>query len=639
MASHPSKQAAPPDASLSLPEVHASVSTAQTSFWRRLFAFFGPAYIISVGYMDPGNWATDLEGGARFGYDLLWVLVLSNAMAIILQTLSARLGIVARRDLAQACRETYPKPISWMLWLLCELAIAACDLAELLGAAIALKLLFGIPLLVGVVLTAADTLLILWLTRFGIRPLEAFVLALVSVIAGCFAIEIILARPDFQVVARGLVPKLTSESLYVAIGILGATVMPHNLYLHSALVQTRQIGDSVQEQQQACRYNLIDSVVALNGALLVNVAILVLAGSVFYQRGIVVTEIEQAHHLLAPLLGTTAAGILFGVALLCAGQSSTLTGTMAGQIVMEGFLRVRMRPWLRRLITRLVAIVPAIVAISLVGDAAGYRLLILSQVILSLQLPFAVVPLIHFTSDRARMGSFANPRWVKVLAWLAAAIIVALNAKLVSNTLLAWWSMPSSYQWLVRLLLVPLVVGLSALLAWITVEPFLPRFFRQRGRAAVALPAGVGQQFSCPLYRNILVTLDHTDLDHEAVAHAANLARQHMATIHLLHIEEGVTSQVYGPLASTAEVRQGIAYLEEIASHLRLAGLRVETTVQHAQSPKEAIVSFAQQLQPDLIIMGAHGHRGIRDIIYGTTINSVRHEVKAPLLIVQQRNP
>jgi manganese transport protein len=369
-----------------------------------MFAFAGPAYLVSVGYMDPGNWATDLEGGARFGYQLLWVLVMANLMAILLQTLSARLGIVAGRDLAQACRESYPRPVVYALWALCEVAIAACDLAEVLGAAIGFNLLFGLPLLAGVAITAADTVLLLFLQGLGIRTLEAFVLSLITIIGGCFFVEIVLAKPPVGEIVTGLVPRISRESLYVAIGILGATVMPHNLYLHSALVQTRNIGQSDAEKRAACRYNLVDSVVALNGALLVNAAILVLAGAVFFKRGIVVTEIAQAQALLTPLLGTTAASVVFAVALLCAGQSSTLTGTMAGQIVMEGFVSLRMRPWLRRLVTRLLAIGPAVVFLWIRGDSGVDQLLIFSQVVLSLQLSFAVVPLVHFTSDRRIVG-------------------------------------------------------------------------------------------------------------------------------------------------------------------------------------------------------------------------------------------
>src|SRR5271154_1064273 len=383
----------------SLPEVHGTVLTERSTVLRRMLAFGGPAYLVSVGYMDPGNWATDLGGGAQFGYQLLWVLVLSNLMAILLQTLAARLGIVSGRDLAQACREAYPRSVCNALWVLCEIAIAACDLAEVLGAAIALHLLFGLPLVIGVVLTAADTLMVLWLARYGIRLIEAMILSLIAIVTGCFLVELVFARPVLHEIFSGIVPRLNNQSLYVAVGILGATVMPHNLYLHSALVQTRRIGRSIAERREACRFNLIDSCIALNGALIVNASILVLAAAVFFKHGVVVTQIEQAQAMLSPLLGTTAASLLFAVALLASGQSSTLTGTFAGQIVMEGFLNLRMRPWLRRLMTRTLAIIPAIFTVMMAGERGTFQLLILSQVVISMQLPFAVIPLIRFTND------------------------------------------------------------------------------------------------------------------------------------------------------------------------------------------------------------------------------------------------
>lgn len=623
--------------SASLPEVHASVSTSQASLWRRIFAFAGPAYLVSVGYMDPGNWATDLEGGARFGYQLLWVLVMSNMMAILLQTLSARLGIVAGRDLAQACRESYPRFVSYALWVLCEIAIAACDLAEVLGAAIGLNLLFGIPLLAGVIITAADTLLILWFTNLGIRVIEALILVLVLTIGACFAVEIFLAKPQLAEIVGGLVPRLTDESLYVAIGILGATVMPHNLYLHSALVQTRRIGASEAEKRVACRFNLLDSVVALNGALFVNAAILIVAASVFYKRGLIVTEIEQAHLLLAPLLGTTMAGVLFAVALLCAGQSSTLTGTMAGQIVMEGFLNFRMRPWLRRLITRMVAVVPAALTILSTGEQGAYKLLILSQVVLSMQLPFAVIPLIHFTADRKKMGNFASPKWVLGLAWTTAVIIVSLNIKLVISVIETWIEASGDYRWLILSLIVPLVIGLFGLLGWVSLEPFLPGLLRRSVKdQPVAMPSDVVADLQAPSYRRILVPLDHTDRDRLAISHAAALAQTHGAKLFLLHVEEGVTSQVYGQDASTAEVEAGKAYLAGIVEALQAKGIQTESVIRHSNTPRAEIVRLAQDIRPDLLVMGAHGHSGIRDLIYGATINAVRHALEAPILIVRE---
>ena len=614
---------------MSLGEIHGSIPTVAPSAWKRLFAFAGPAYLVSVGYMDPGNWATDLEGGAKFGYKLLWVLVLSNLMAILLQTLSARLGIVSGADLAQACRQTYPRPVNLALWGLCEVAIAACDLAEILGAAIALKLLFGLPMIVGVIITAFDTFLLLALLRLGVRTMESVVLGLVSIVAGCFLLELWFARPVFGDIVTGLVPRIDGQSLYAAIGILGATVMPHNLYLHSALVQTRRIGQSESEKRTACKFNLIDSVVALNGALLVNGAILVLAATVFFSRGIEVTRIEQAHEMLTPLLGASAAGILFGVALLAAGQSSTITGTLAGQIVMEGFLQLRMRPWLRRLLTRVVAIVPAVWVILSAGEAATYQLLILSQVILSLQLPFAIIPLIRFTSDPVRMGVFANAAWVKILAWLCAAIIVGLNLWLAWGTLAgvggAWW-----------LGLGPVLASIALLLGYVTFEPWMPAWARQGGTVARRLPADPGPDLSGEdiRYRRILVPLDHTDRDRDALRHALALAKAHGAELHLLHAEEDVTSQIYGEDSSSAEVTEGRQYFDDIRRAVEKNGIAVHLHIEYSLRPRDAIVRYVQKTSPDLIVMGAHGHRGLRDLAFGTTINAVRHQVQVPLLVV-----
>jgi manganese transport protein len=618
----------------SLAEVHSSVGTSQVSFWRRLFAFAGPAYLVSVGYMDPGNWATDLEGGARFGYRLLWVLVMSNAMAILLQTLAARLGIVSGRDLAQACRETYPRRVNLAMWGLCEIAIAACDLAEVLGAAIGLNLLFHIPLLAGVLITAADTLLLLWFQGFGIRAIEAFVLALIAVMAACFCVEIFWARPSASDMFTGLVPHLSRSTIYLTVGILGATVMPHNLYLHSALVQTRHIGQSEEGKRSACRYNLIDSVVALNGAMFVNCAILVMSAAVFFSHHIVVTEIQQAHMLLAPLLGTSLAGGLFAIALLCSGQSSTLTGTLAGQVVMEGYLNFRMRPWLRRLITRTIAIVPAALTIYISGDQATLGLLLLSQAIISMQLPFAVIPLIHFTGDPARMGSFRNAVWVRLLAWTTAAVIVVLNGWLVVQQIGEWLNGAGRWRPLVWAVTVPTAIALLFLLGWIALEPFLTR--RRLGSAPVTLPQTSGPQpAAAPVYQRILLPLDHTDLDQLALNHAAAMAKLYGARLYLLHVEEGVTSQIYGPDSSTAEVEAGEQYLERIAQSLRAQGLTVETAISHSASPRKEIVRYAGEVRPDLVIMGAHGHGGIKDLIFGNTINPVRHLLQVPMLIVR----
>ncbi len=420
--------------------MHGSVGIPTgAGFWRKMFAFAGPGYLVAVGYMDPGNWATDLAGGARYGYTLLSVIMVSNFMAILLQALAARLGIASGRDLAQACRDSFSRPVTIVLWVFCEIAIAACDLAEVVGAAIALNLLFHLPLVWGVILTAFDVLIVLFLQGRGFRYVEALVIALIFLIAGSFAIEIWLSRPDFTAIAVGFIPQAevlrNPSMLYIAIGILGATVMPHNLYLHSSIVQTRKYGDAVEDRREAIRFASIDSAVALMFALFINAAILVMSAAVFHGSGHEdVADIGDAYKLLSPLLGTTMASVLFAVALLCSGQNATLTGTLAGQIVMEGFINLRLRPWLRRLVTRLIAIIPAILVVMLYGERGTGPLLILSQVILSLQLPFAVFPLVMFTGDVHKMGSFVNPPWVKVLAWTVAVIIALLNVWLLYQT-------------------------------------------------------------------------------------------------------------------------------------------------------------------------------------------------------------
>jgi len=429
----------------SLPEVHGSVPVPVTGVggWlRRFLAFAGPGYLVSVGYMDPGNWATDLAGGAKFGFALLWVILLSNLMAMFLQSLCVRLGVAGGRDLAQACRDRYSKPVSYVLWILCEIAIIACDLAEVIGSAVALYLLFGIPLVWGVVITGFDVLLLLTAMHFGFRKIEAIVITLVTTVAVCFGIEVFLSGPEWGALAVGLVVPTVpnAEAFYIALGILGATVMPHNLYLHTALVQTRDIEKTTAGKRQAIRYNTIDTIIALGAAFFVNAAILVVAAAVFHATGHTdVSELEDAHRLLAPLLGAPIASTAFAVALLASGQSSTITGTLAGQIVMEGFLKIRIRPWLRRLITRLLAIVPAIILIGASGGKNTVGLLVFSQVVLSMQLSFAIFPLMSFTSDPKLMGEFANPRWVKVVGYTICTVIASLNLYLLLQVLGAAW--------------------------------------------------------------------------------------------------------------------------------------------------------------------------------------------------------
>ncbi len=427
----------------SLAEAYQSVSVAGRGRWRKMLAFAGPGYLVAVGYMDPGNWATDLAGGSRFGYTLLSVILLSNLMAVLLQGLASKLGIVTGRDLAQACRDAYSKPAAMALWVVCELAIAACDLAEVIGTAIALNLLFGLPLPVGIVVTVVDVFLVLMLQNRGFRRLEALVIALVATVGACFLFELVASRPDVAGVLAGFVPSPSilqdREKLYIAVGILGATVMPHNLYLHSSVVQTRKYAPSAEGKREAVRYAFADSTIALSFALFINAAILIVAAATFHRTGNTeVAEIQDAYKLLTPLLGTAGASTVFALALLASGQNSTLTGTLAGQIVMEGFLDMRLRPWMRRLITRAIAIVPAAVVSVLYGERGTAQLLVLSQVILSLQLPFAVWPLVRFTNDRVKMGEFANPGWLKALAYVVAGVITALNIWLLVQTFGAW---------------------------------------------------------------------------------------------------------------------------------------------------------------------------------------------------------
>ncbi len=425
---------------VSLPEVHGSVPIPLTGgFWRKLLAFAGPGYLVAVGYMDPGNWATDLAGGSKYGYTLLSVIMLSNLMAILLQALALRLGIASGRDLAQACRDYYSRPTSLVLWVLCELAIAACDLAEVIGSAIALNLLFGLPLMWGVCLTSLDVLVVLYMQQYQYRYVEVLVVALILGIAGCFATQLWLAKPDLLGVIGGFLPSpeiiRNPDMLYIAVGILGATVMPHNLYLHSSIIQTRKYGDNAESKREAVRFATIDSTVALMFALFLNGAILVVAAATFHTSGHEsVAEISDAYMLLAPLLGTQLASTVFAVALLFSGQNATLTGTLAGQIVMEGFLNIRLRPWLRRLITRLIAIIPALITVYFYGEHGIGSLLILSQVVLSLQLPFAVFPLVLFTGDKRKMGALVAPRWMLALAWPVVILIAGLNAWLLWQT-------------------------------------------------------------------------------------------------------------------------------------------------------------------------------------------------------------
>lgn len=661
----------------SLAELHGSVPVPRTRNWfRRMLAFAGPAYLVSVGYMDPGNWATDLAGGARFGYQLAWVLVMSNLMAVLLQTLAARLGVVTGRDLAQACRDAYPRWIVWPLWVLCELAIVACDLAEVLGAAIGLQLLFGIPLLVGVIITVLDVMLLLALSHYGIRRLEAFILTLVATIGTCFAIQMLLSNPDYASVFAHLLPRdhtgalslfgvnedgrptvlgLRGESLYIAMGILGATVMPHNLYLHSALVQSREVEPTETGKREACKLNLVDSAIALNAALFVNFALLVLAAAAFHRHGFHdIGSLREAHHLLAPLLGSSLAPVLFAIALLCAGQASTVTGTLAGQIVMEGFLRVRMQPWLRRLVSRALAIVPAVAVILWKGESGVDALLVLSQVVLSLQLAFAVVPLITFTNDRRRMGAFANGWWVRVLAAIVAALIIGLNTKLAVDAI-GGWIRSSGGAWWVWAFVLPGAFALAGLLIVLLLMPLLVRVWPQLApvgpETAIAtagsqLPPAVrtegGEVVDTTLpwdsgaHRRVVVAVELAEADDNILQFLLRARLAPGLRLVFVHVAESAASRWLGEKSHDAESREDLQALEGLAREF--IGLGVSTWVRlgHGEPARE-IARIVAEEQADLLITGSHGHRGFSDVVYGSTVSSVRHRVACPVLTVPPR--
>lgn len=618
---------------VSIAGVHSSVEVKYRSAWRRLFAFIGPAYLVSVGYMDPGNWATDIEGGARFGYTLIWVLLMSNMMAVLLQTLSARLGIVTGKDLAQACRADYNKPVGLFLWALAEIAIAATDLAEALGTIIGLNLLFGLPLLWGCLVTAFDTLLLLAIQRFGIRKLEGFIILLVGTIGLCMLLEVFFAKPSWGGIVRGFVPMIDSSSLYAAIGILGATVMPHNLYLHSALVQSRHIEKGTISKAEACKYNLVDSVVALNAAFFVNAAILIMAAADFYSRGLVVTEIQQAHSMLDTILGPTIAPAAFAIALIAAGQSSTITGTLAGQVVMEGFLHIKIKPWIRRLITRIIALTPAVIVIIIAGESGSYRLLIWSQVILSLQLPFAIVPLLHFTSDRMKMGAFANRTWVLILGWIIAAIIIILNGNLVYQQISDLISRGGAIAIWIKFLGIPVAIVCAILLLWLIFSPW----FRKRriwvppknvlDRIAVVMPD------KDPI-THIGVALDNSEIDEMVVSRAMSLARIHRADITLIHVVDSPGVQVYGSQMHDEHARLDDSYVFEIAAILKHDGFRVRPML-FAGQPAQEIIKAVKELGIDLLLMGSHGHKFIGDMLFGETVSAVRHNLDIPVMIVK----
>lgn len=619
----------------SLSEVNASIEVMNRKGWRKLLAFMGPAYLVSVGYMDPGNWATDIAGGSRFGYTLIWVLLMSNIMALLLQSLSARLGIVRQLDLAQASRKTYSRPVNFTLWILAEIAIAACDLAEVLGMAIGLQLLFGLPLIWGVSLTVLDTLLLLVLQSYGMRKIEMFIIALVLIIGGAFVIEMILAQPDMGQLAKGFVPSIPDDTaLYIAIGIIGATVMPHNLYLHSSLVQTRRIDNTEKGVWSAIKYNFIDSAIALNAAFFVNAAILILAASTFFQAGMYeVEDIQEAYKFLTPLLGTHWASILFGVALVAAGQSSTITGTLAGQIVMEGYLNLRIAPWLRRLITRVIAIIPAYIVILIYGESETGALLVFSQVVLSLQLGFAVIPLIHFTSDKKKMGIFVIKPWIKIAAWVIALIIVTLNVKLVYQEITNWLINAGENAWIIWITVVPVCLAATALLLYITLKPYIERLAAEK-EARIPHGEAVTLDVSKKLiYNRIAIAIDFSKMDNLTIQSALAQGGTGARYI-LLHVVETAGAMVYGSEIEDQESAKDSAALENYARQLAEKGFAVEIKIGFG-NPRRRLPEMVAAFQTDLLVMGAHGHQLFKDLIFGTTVDTVRHRVKIPVLIVK----
>ncbi len=614
----------------SLSEVHGSVDTSlKPKGWRRLFSFLGPAYLVSVGYMDPGNWATDLAGGSKFGYTLIWVLLMSNLMALLLQGLSARLGIVRGRDLAQANRETYPRAINFILYMLAEVAIAATDLAEVLGMAIGIQLLTGLPLIWGVSITVLDTFLLLYLQRLGIRKMEAFIISLVAVIALSFLVEIIWAKPIVSEVASGFIPTfLNNEALFIAIGIIGATVMPHNLYLHSALVQTRKIDRSDTGIKQALKFNRIDTTIALNVAFLVNAAILILAASVFFKTGNThVAEIKEAHRLLPGFLGN-AAPILFALALIAAGQSSTVTGTLAGQIIMEGYLSLRLNPIVRRLITRLIAIIPALIVIGFYGESKVDALLIMSQVILSLQLGYAVIPLIQFVSDKKTMGKFAINTITKIAAWLIATILIFLNIKMLFNEVIPIFEGDSFWP---KIFILFSIVFFGSILLYILIHPFIRKLTSPKSILMHQEIANI-VEIQKPIFNKIAIALDFSANDAKIISYAIGQGNENSSYL-LLHIVESAGAKLLGAQTDDYETRKDLERLHIYVEQLNAKGFKVAAEIGFRNRIKE-IVRIVETNQADLLVIGAHGHAGIKDFIYGTTVNAVRHELKIPVLIV-----
>jgi len=615
----------------SLSEVHQSVDTSKRTGWKRILSFLGPAYLVSVGYMDPGNWATDLAGGSKFGYQLLWVLLMSNLIALLLQSLSARLGIVRGLDLAQASKNTYPEWVNIPLFILAQTAIVACDLAEIIGMAIGLNLLFNLPLIWGISITIFDTVLLLFLMNKGMRKMETFIVSMVFIVGLSFLVEMFIVEPAMKEVLHGLKPSLLSgDALYIAIGIIGATVMPHNLYLHSSLVQTRKFERNNKGIKEAIKFNFIDTAVALNLAFFVNAAILILAAAAFFKNGLhEVAEIQDAYKLLEHLFGGIAPA-LFAIALIAAGQSSTVTGTLAGQIVMEGHLNLRIQPWLRRLITRLLAIIPAFFTILYFGDDALSGLLILSQVVLSLQLGFAVIPLIHFTSDKKEMKEFAIKLWVKILAWASAGIIVLLNIKLVTEEIASWNK--TSGGWYIYIFIIPVAILIGLLLLYVVIYPI----FNTKKINVVNVPHGNALNIDAVdkiNYKHIGITVDFSKNDRNTIRHAL-IQGGKIADYHLIHIVETAAARYLGKATMDHETQSDVENLQKYCMNLEQLGYKAVPHIGFGSTARE-IAEISRNNHLELLVMGAHGHKGLKDLILGTTVEAVRHKINIPVLVVR----
>jgi len=617
----------------SLANVHSSVSTENKTGWRKFMAFIGPAYLISVGYMDPGNWATDIAGGSAFGYRLIWILFVSNLIALLLQSLSARLGIVRGLDLAQASKHTYNRFVNFCLYILAQIAIIACDLAEIIGMAIGLNLLFHLPLIWGVSLTITDTVLMLFLMNKGMRKLEGFIVSMIFIIGLSFLIEMFIVHPDTVAIAKGFVPSMLSgNALYLAIGIIGATVMPHNLYLHSSLVQTRKINRTEAGIKSAIKFNVFDTVIALNVAFVVNAAILILAASAFFTNGFFkVAEIQDAYKLLEHIFGSLAP-ILFAVALIASGQSSTITGTLAGQIIMEGHINLRIEPWLRRLLTRLMAIVPAVFTILYSGERGLGNLIILSQVVLSLQLGFAVVPLIHFVSDKKKMGNFAIDLKTKIMAWGCAIIILGLNAQLVVEQLGEWIHASKSSAIWMHFLVEPFVLAIGMLMLYVFLRPLL---FKHKDQPTY-IPHGLAtviDELDAIKYHNIAVSIDFSKNDTESIRHAIMQGGKH-ADYTLIHVVETAGARYYGKEVMDQETQSDLDNLDKYVDAMKKLGYKANPQIGYG-APATSIAQIVKKEGVDFIVMGSHGHKAIKDLLFGTTVNKVRHMVKVPVLIVK----